>query len=216
MKGFVTAVSLVFVISAAPSFAQTPAAPAGRGAQTPATPPAGRGGAPATTPAPAAPAPTPPAPPAPFPAGGKIAFVNLQQIAQATVDGKAAAAKVQKLAQDKSTEADNKAKALQADQTRLQTQGNVMSEAARGDLEKKIAQEQRDNDRFQQDAQAEINELQQQLQNDFQKKLFPIIEEIRKDMSLWMVLSIADAGVIVWEPGVDLTTEAIKRMDAKK
>jgi len=31
-----------------------------------------------------------------------------------------------------------------------------------------------------------------------------------------MILSIADAGVIVWDPGVDLTAEAIKRMDAKK
>jgi len=215
MKRFVIAASLVFVLGAAPSFAQAPA-PAGRG-QTPATTPApaGRGGAPATTPAPA-PAPAPVAPPAPFPAGGKIAFVNLQQIAQVTADGKAAAARVQKLAQDKSTEADNRAKTLQDDQQRLQTQGGVMSEAARSDLEKKVAQEQRDNDRFQQDAQAEINDLQQQLQNDFQKKLFPIIEDIRKDQSLWMILSIADAGVIVWDPGVDLTAEAIKRMDAKK
>lgn len=206
----ISAGSLVFLLSAAPLFAQTPAAGAARPPAA-ATPPAAAQ-PPAPTPAPAAVQ----QPPAPFPQGAKIGFVNLQAIAQNTADGKAAAAKVQKLAQDKQTEAATRAKTLQTNQQKLQAGGSVLTEAARADLEKTIAGEQRDSDRFDQDAQAEINDLQQQLQNDFQKKLFPIIEDVRKDKDLWMILSIADAGVIVWDPGLDFTNEAIKRMDTKK
>ena len=204
-NGVVLSASLVLLLSTVPAFAQA------------------RGQAPAPTPAPAriqAPAPAPPpvalAAPVPFPVGAKIGFVNLQAIAQNTADGKAAAARVQKTAQDKQTEAANRAKALQANQTKLQSSGTVMTDTARAQLEKEIAAQQRDNDRFEQDAQAEINELQTQLQSDFQKKLFPIIEELTKEKGLWAMFSAADAGVIWWDPGLDFTGEAIKRMDAAK
>jgi outer membrane protein len=204
MKGVVVSAALALLIGAAPAFAQA------RGqapAPVPASPPA------AQPPAAAQPAPAPP-PPAPFPVGAKIGFVNLQQIAQLTADGRAAAARVQKLAQDKQTEAANRAKAFQANQQKLQSGGGVMSDAARAQLEKDVATEQRDNDRFEQDAQAEINDLQQQVQKDFQSKLFPILEELTKEKGLWAMFSAADAGVIWWDPGLDFTNEAVKRMDA--
>ena len=207
ISGIVLAAPLVLLLSAAPLFAQARGqapTPAPAPAQAPATPPA------------AAPAPAPLPPPAPFPVGAKIGFVNLQAIAQNTADGKAAAARVQKTASDKQTEAGNRAKALQANQTKLQAQGTVMTDTARAQLEKEIAQQQRDNDRFEQDAQAEFNDLQTQLQGDFQKKLFPILEDLTKEKGLWAMFSAADAGVIWWDPGLDFTVEAIKRMDAKK
>jgi Skp family chaperone for outer membrane proteins len=195
-------VGTLLLVATAPAFAQA------RG-QAPVPAPA----AAAQPPAAAQPAPAPP-PPAPFPVGAKIGFVNLQRVAQMTADGKAAAVRVQKLAQDKQTEAANRAKALQANQQKLQASGGVMSDAARAQLEKDVATEQRDNDRFEQDAQAEINELQQQVQKDFQNKLFPILEELQKEKGLWAMFSAADAGVISWDPGLDFTDEAVKRMDA--
>jgi Skp family chaperone for outer membrane proteins len=209
----VVSASVVLASVATPAFAQA------RG-QAPATPPA-RGqappAAPASAPAPAAAQPAPaPQPPTPFPAGAKIGYVNLQQLAQESADGKASAAKVQKTAADKQTEAGNRAKSLAAKQQQLQAGGSVMSDAARDQLTKDIASLQRDNERFEQDAQAELNELQQSLQNDLFKKLIPVLEDIRKDKDLWMILSAADAGMLVANPGLDFTEEAVKRMDAKK
>src|SRR4029077_6027931 len=99
-------------------------------------------------------------PQVPFAAGAKVGFVNLQAIAQLTADGKAGAAKVNPLATKKQTEGADKAKALQANQTKLQTGGALMSDAARGQLEKEIERMQVDGQRFEQDAQAELNELQ--------------------------------------------------------
>jgi outer membrane protein len=219
MKGFVLAVAAAFVASASPAFAQAQAG------QPPATRPAAPGQPPATTrpaqpaPTPTAPtqAPTPPAPvpqPVPFPAGAKVGFVNLQAIAQLSADGKAAAGKVNALAQKKQTEAADKAKALQTNQQKLETSGGVMSEAARAQLQKDIERQTVEGQRFEQDAQAELNELQQQLQQEFQAKLMPVLEALSKEKGLQVLFSAGDSGVIWAEPGIDLTLEAVKRLDA--
>src|SRR5262252_1046452 len=153
MKVVVIAAPLALALSAAPVLAQTatrPAQPAPTQAK-PATP----------TPAPAAPATPPATPPAPFPAGAKIAYVNLQQIANLSVEGKALTAKVQALMQKKQTEAQTKQKALADAQQKLQSSGALMSEAARDALGKDIERMNVEGQRFQQDAQSEINELSQ-------------------------------------------------------
>ena len=212
MKVIVLAASLATALSAAPAFAQSAPAPKPAGGQT-APKPAGGQAAPAQPQAPVAPTP-PPAPPAPFPEGTKFGFVNLQAIAQASSDGKAAAGKVNALAQKKQQEGQDKAKALQANQQKLQTSGSVMSEQARDQLQKEIEKQQREGERFEQDAQAELNELQQQLQKEFQQKLFPVLEAISKEKGLQVLFSAADSGVIWLAPGIDLTAEAVKRMDA--
>jgi len=209
MKGFAIVATFGLVLSGSLVFAQV--APAG---QTPARP-AQTAPAPTTPAQPAQSAPAPP-PPAPFPQGAKVGFVNLQAIAQLTADGKAAAAKVNALAQKKQTEGADKAKTLQANQQKLQTSGTIMNDAARAQLEKDIERQQIEGQRFEQDAQAEINELQQQLQQEFQTKLLPMLEAIAKEKGLQILFSAGDSGVIWIEPGIDLTLEAVKRMDAGK
>jgi outer membrane protein len=207
MKGFAIAAALALVSSASPVLAQAqPATPA----PAPARP------APAQT-APAAPPPAPaptPQPPAAFPQGAKVAFVNLQAIAQLSADGKAANAKVQALAQKKQTEGAAKTKTLQDNQQKLQTSGTVMNEAARAQLEKDIERQTVEGQRFEQDAQAELTELQQELQREFQSKLMPILEQLSKEKGLQALLSAGDSGVIWADPGLDLTMEAVKKMDA--
>lgn len=218
MKG-IALVALALALSASSAFAQAAGQPAGQTPARPAQPAqtAPRPAAPApTTPAQAAPPPAAPTPvpQVPFPAGAKAGFVNLQAIAQMTAEGKAAAAKVNALAQKKQTEGADKAKALQANQAKLQTSGSVMSDAARAQLEKEIERQTVEGQRFEQDAQAELNNLQQELQQDFQAKLLPILVDLSKEKGLQVLFSAGDAGVIWIEPGIDLTMEAVKRMDA--
>src|SRR5665213_1647332 len=98
MRGFVIVASLAVVLSAAPAFAQA----AGQAKPVP-TPPA----AAQTLPAPA------PQPPAPFLAGAKVGLVNLQVIAQNSIEGKAASDRVKALIQKKQTEGADKTKLLQ-------------------------------------------------------------------------------------------------------
>jgi Skp family chaperone for outer membrane proteins len=216
MRGSAIAASLtlsLMAVSAAPVFAQPPAPPAQpRPAQpapaqpTPAQPPA------ATQPAPT---PPPPAqPPAPFPVGAKIAFFNPQAVFQASADGKAAVTRVNALIQKKQTENADKAKLLQGNQQKLQTSGSVMNEAARTQLEKEIERQTKDAERFQQDAQAEINELQQEVQNEFVKKLSPIIEQLATEKNLHIVFNAVESGIAWAAAGLDLTADVVKKLDA--
>jgi Skp family chaperone for outer membrane proteins len=200
MKGAAIAVSLAVVLSAAPVFAQAAAGQARPAAPSPA-PPA------------AQPPPPAPGPPAPFPAGSKIAFVNLQQVANLSGEGKISTAKVQALMQKKQAEAAAKSKLLADSQAKLQTSGGIMSEAARAQLEKDIERMNVEGQRFQQDAQAEINELSQQLQNEFQQKLFPVLEQVSKEKGIQVLLSAADAGVVWAEAGLDLTLDTVRKLD---
>jgi outer membrane protein len=207
MRGFALAASLAVIMSAGAAFAQTP--PAGQ--QPPAQPAPAR---------PAQPAPAPPAaaaaqPPAPFPVGAKMAFINPQRIFQESAEGKASLARVQTLINKKQTEGQDRQKKLQADQQKLQTSGAVMNEGARAQLEKDIEKQQLDGQRFQQDAQAEINELQQEVQSDFIKKVSPIIEAVAKEKGVQLVFDLNNAGLAYFEPGLDLSTEVIKKLDSK-
>jgi outer membrane protein len=190
---------------AAPSFAQaTPPA----GAPKPQTPPA----QPPATPPAAAPAPKPPVP---FPQDAKYAFVDIQQIASGSAAGKEASKKLQALSEKKQTEVGDKNKQLQALTTKRDTGAAVMSETARAQLDKEIDKLQRDIQFAGQNAQAEINDMQNDLQGDFQRKLIPIIEELAKEKGLYMIFT-AESGFAYVHPGLNLSDEVIKRLDAKK
>jgi outer membrane protein len=125
-----------------------------------------------------------------------------------------AVARINALTQKKQTENQMKTKQLADNQQKLQTSGSLMSDGARGQLEKEIEKQQLEVQRFQQDAQAEINELQTELQNDFVKKVSPIFQQIAVEKGLHMLFNAADAGFAWVDPGLDLTNEVIRRLDA--
>ena len=59
-----------------------------------------------------------------------------------------------------------------------------------------------------------MQDLQQQLQADFQRKLLPIIQQITSEKGLHILLSQTDAGMVWADAGLDLTADVIKRFDA--
>jgi Skp family chaperone for outer membrane proteins len=197
MRSLFVAASLALVLGAAPVFGQAPA-------PAPQTPP----------PAQQQDVTPPPQPPAPFPQGAKVAFVNLQAIAQLSVEGKAAATKVNELGTQRANEVGERTKAIQALQQKLQAGAGVMTDTARAQLEREVERLTRDLERFQQDAQVELNDLQVELQNQFQEKLFPILEGLADEHQLHFLFSAADAGLIWAAEGLDLTLEAVSRLDA--
>ncbi len=163
-------------------------------------------------------APAPQAPAAqpevrPFPEGAKIAYMNIQQVAADSAEGKAANAKVQALREKKLQELQAKNKQLEAAQQKVQG-GNLMSEQARAQAQKEVDRLTIEIQRAQQDADAELNELSQELNLEFQRKLGPVIQQVSQERGLHLLLSRADAGIIWADPGLDLTAEIIKRFDA--
>jgi outer membrane protein len=168
-----------------------------------------------TIPPPAQTAPAPaPQPPRPFPEGSKFAFVDIQVIASNSTEGKAATAKLDELRKKKNTELQTKATALKAMQEKLNAGGTVLSDSARASLQKDIEKAQRDLEYAQQDAQTEVQDMTNQLQEEFQTKLNPILEQVRADKGLLMIFSSRDAGIVAADLGLDLSEEVVKRFDA--
>jgi len=205
----VLAAGLVLVTGAA-SFAQTPAPATAKPAPAPARPAAPAAQAPAPAPAPA------PPPVLPFPEGAKIAFVVLQRIANESAEGKTATTRIQALQQKKAAELTDKNKQLQTAQQRLEKEASVLSANAAGELQKQVERLTVEIQRFTQDAQAEVQELQQQLQQDFQVRLEPVLQELGREKGLHFIFNGPDAGLVWADNALDISADVIKKLDAAK
>jgi outer membrane protein len=203
MKSSLVIVAFGLILLAGPGYAQTPPS---KPAATPAAQP------------PAAPAPQQPAPaaqpPRPFPEGAKVALVNVQRIAQESAEGKGFTAKINALREKKEKELADKNTQLDAARKKLEASSSVLSEAARGAQQKEVERLQVDLQRMSQDAQAEVEELQRELQVDFQRKLLPVVEEVRAAKGLHLVLSMLDSGILAADMGLDITPDVIKKLDS--
>jgi Skp family chaperone for outer membrane proteins len=209
MRVFAVALALSLTLMAAPSFAQAPS-PSAAAAQ-------GQAPAPAAPqqPAPAAAVQPAPAPPrVPFQAGLKYAYINEAEIAATSNDGKGFNAKVQALQEQRIKELQDKNKALQASQQRLEQGGSVLNDAARAALTADIEKQQRDIQRATEDAEQEITALTQQLQQEFYRRLQPVIDQVAKEKGVHFIFSAAESGLVWADPSMDLTLDVLKALDA--
>jgi len=156
---------------------------------------------------------TSPAQAQPFPQDAKMAYVNIQMVAGESVEGREAQERVGELNEQKVQELTVMNRELQALQEKLQQETTVLSVSARLEQEKGIERLQVDLQRFTEDAQTEVQALQQELQEEFQRKLMPIIAQVALSMGLHMVFSQLDAGLVWADTGLDITAEIITEFD---
>ena len=210
----VFAIAVAFSLLLAPgAFAQAPAAAQGAPAtQKPAPAPA-----PATQ-KPPAPAPqAAPAPPPPkFQDGLKYAYVNMQQVAALSTEGKAAADKLKNAQDQRQRELQDKNKNLQAMQQKLDQGGSLLNDAARSQLQADIDRTQRDLQRASEDAQEELQKLAQQVEEDFTRKVLPAVDKVAKEKNVHFVFNAAQSGLIWADPGMDLTGDVIAALNIGK
>jgi Skp family chaperone for outer membrane proteins len=181
----------------APNTSRTPAA------QTPARPAA----------APAAPA--RPATPVPFPADAKIGYVNIQEILDQSSIGKAGTAKMKDLTDKRNADIAAKNKDVQAKQQEITAGQNVLSATALSAKQGELASLQREVQFLQEQEQTDVQNLNDQLLDDFQDKVLPVIEKVRVEHNLWMVFTAGGQSnaVLAAAPGLDLSAEVVKMLD---
>ena len=210
MKGFAVVVAFSLMLSASSAFAQAPG--------TPAAPAQAKPAAPAPAPAAAAPVQAAPQPaaPKPFPQGAKVAYVVLQRIANESADGRVATTRIQALQHKRAAELNDKNKQLATFQQKLEKEGSVMSASAAAELQKQIEKITVEQQRFTQDAQAEVQELQQTLQQEFQQRLEPVLQAVAQEMGLQFVFNGPDAGLVWADAALDISSEIIRKLDSAK
>ena len=210
MRGLAFGVATAVMLAGSPSFAQTPTQPPPAQPAAPVT----QKPAPPATPTPAQPAPAPPPAPKPFPEGAKIGYVVLQRIANESAEGKMATTKIQALQQKKAAELQEKNKQLQGLDEKFKKEGSVMSSTAQGDMQRQMERLQKEIERFTQDAQQEIQELTTQLQGAFEQRMTPILGQVGQEKGLHFIFNAPDSGIVWADPGLDITADVIKRLDA--
>jgi len=174
--------------------------------------------APTGTPAPAQPSTTQPQPAPiperpPFPPDAKYAYMDLARVAGESIDGQAANRQVQTLSEQKIQVLEGRQIELQSSQQKLQQNANVMSAEAQLQLQREIERLNIDIQRMTQDAEAEVNELQQTLQLEFQQKLVPAIDRVAAAKGLMLVFSAGEGGLVWANPALDVTADVVSELD---
>jgi len=205
MRVLAAALAVSMLLAASETFAQAPA-PARPAGQAPA-PAAPRPAAPAPAAAPA------PPPAVPFQDGLKYAYIRIDRIAAESAAGKGLNDRVKALNDQKVRELNEKNKALQSVQQKLESGGSVLNDTARAQLQAEVERQQRDIQRFTEDAQQDLQALQQQLQEEFTRQLNPILDRVAKAKQVHMVFNATESGLVWADPSMDLTTDIIKALD---
>ena len=185
------------------------------------TPPVQAPPKPTPPPAAQAPAPKPAIPPAataapivPLPEGAKFAFVDLQRVADESVAGRAAIAQVKVMTDKKSAEIQSLQTQLQALQQKRQTSSSVLTPQAVNQMDKDIERLNLDIQYKQQGAQKELEDLQQDLMGEFVQKVAPVVEAFAKEKGLLAVFDGNNGAVFYAVPGMDISADIVKRLDA--
>ena len=146
----------------------------------------------------------------------RIGAISLAYVARSSKAGKSALAEIEKFAKQKESEASVKATELEQQRLALQKVSAGLSARALADLQKAFDKSRVAFERFQQDAQAEIERMQASFDAEFRVKLAPIIDAVSKEKGLQFVFGLEQAAIVWWSPAVDISEEVVKRLDAGK
>jgi outer membrane protein len=151
--------------------------------------------------------------PVPFQDGFKYAYVNVQQIAAQSKQGQDANARITALREKLTKELTAVQKQAQDTQKQLESQGAVLSDDARLDLQTTLDRQQRDLQRMVEDAEQDIERLTISLQQEFSTRLDPVIDRIAREKQVHMIFNVAESGLVWAAPGMDLTADVIAAFD---
>lgn len=170
---------------------------------------------PQTTPPAAQKPTTPPPAPEPFPPDARVGFIDLQRVVAESKLGKQGKDAMQALNDKLSASLAAKNKEIIALQDKIKSQQNVVSEAVLQGMARELDKLQREATFQQQDAQVQIDQLNQQLLTGFQDKVLPLVEALRKEKNLWIVFALGEnSNIAAAHAGLDLSAEIVKRLDA--
>ena len=160
------------------------------------------------------------------PPTAKVAVIDMARVSAESKLGKSYAAQLEKLqndintaAQAKQTELQKMDATIQTMQQELQKQAAVLSDEARDSKQQEIIGKGRERQAFLEDGQREINRMRERAQEqaqsinqEFQVKIRPIVQEVAQEKGFDIVLDAAVAFTISSE--IDITRDVITKADA--
>jgi Skp family chaperone for outer membrane proteins len=154
----------------------------------------------------------PPTPITLFPTEARFAFIDFQRIGATSESGKIAARILKEFSDKKLAELEAQNKQLQSLAARRSTAVVAGPEAAR--LARDTARLQRELEFARENAQAEFQQLRNDVDADLQNKVIPVVAAIAAERNLHAVFT-ANSTLLYLLPALDISDEVVKRLDVE-
>ncbi len=146
----------------------------------------------------------------------QIGAINLSYVARMSKAGKEGLSRIDEASRKKAAQVEARAAELEKQQTDFRISSTGLSPRAIADLQRTFEKSKVDFERLQQDAQKEIEAMRTQFELEFRARLAPVIDEVSKEKGLQFVFGLEQAAIVWWSPGVDISDDVVKKLDAGK
>lgn len=175
---------------------------------------------------------TPPPAPAPqttpvvqklFRADSKVGFVDLQRIFNESAYGKQGMARIGALQKTLGDALSIRSKEIQALSDKMKAQQTIVAPAVILEWNSDLQRMQREAQFAEQEANVQVEQMQQRLLANFETIVRPVIESVRSEKNLWAIFAVQPAPespgsltLITADPAIDLSGEVVALLNKQK
>ena len=145
-----------------------------------------------------------------------IAVIDIQRVVTDSDAGKEALGKLQLLQDAKISEGRAIQEQMDALREQLSKQRFTLTEAKVAELSKQIEDRGIEMQRFQDDAQRELDEARRTALGGLEERILPVIDEVGKEKNMTLIFNKFQAGLVYADESVDITDEVIRRFNTSQ
>lgn len=145
-----------------------------------------------------------------------IAVIDIQRVVTDSDAGKEALGNLQKLQDAKIAQGRAIQENMDALREQLSKQRFTLTEAKVAELSKEIEDKGIEMQRFQDDAQRELDEARRAALGGLEERILPVIDQVGKERNMTMIFNKFQSGLVYADEGVDLTDEVIRRFNTEQ
>lgn len=145
--------------------------------------------------------------------GMKIAVIDTERILLTSNTGKKALADLKKLQEAKEAEARTKQQEIKDLQAKLADGRLSLAQDKLSEMEKQLETKLVALRRFQEDANAELGKVRDQVLAGIDQKVMPVINQVGKELGYTLIFRKFESGLIYADEAIDITASIIQRLD---
>jgi Skp family chaperone for outer membrane proteins len=143
----------------------------------------------------------------------RVAVIDVNKVLQTSSAGKAAAAKLKQVQDEKMARAQKMDDEIRTLDNDINTKKISLSEEKLADMQKQLSDKKIAMQRYAQDADRELGEARDRVMQDLNGKIMPVVDQIGKEMGLAAIFNKYESGLIYASEAIDITDVVIKRFN---
>jgi len=143
----------------------------------------------------------------------RVAVIDVNKVLQTSTAGKAAAAKLKQVQDEKMARAQKMDEEIRTLDNDINTKKISLSEEKLADMQKQLSDKKIAMQRYAQDADRELGEARDRVMQELNGKIMPVVDQIGKEMGLAAIFNKYESGLIYASEAIDITDVVIKRFN---